>query len=219
MKYSKGIGLVAIIVVIAVLGALGGGIYMATQNNLSPTVEGNMVGDNGAEGESVVEVSSNTSLRALIARGQNLVCTFERVDENTDVSGTVYVSGDRVRGDFIVNTDEAGTINGHMIKGGDYIYSWSDATTQGSKMKADVESDMEKSDSVGLDDEAEYNCRNWNVDNSKFNTPSDIDFVDISALMQTGLESSGDVNVNQCATCDAAPDENSKEQCRLALGC
>jgi len=221
MKYSKGIGFVAIIIIIAVLGVLGGGIYMVTQNKASLKTEEKTTSEDATASEPVAEINSNTSLRALIALGKNLVCTFKETDADTSTSGTMYIAsaGNQFRGDFTVKTNADGTINGHMIKQGDYIYSWSDAATQGSKMKAEAESDTEESDTVGLDDEAEYDCKSWNVDNSKFKLPSNIEFVDISAFMQTGAGASGSINANQCGACDAAPDADSKAQCRAALGC
>jgi hypothetical protein len=114
--------------------------------------------------------------------------------------------------------------------------------SQGFKVKADAAADAEAKTqgAVGLDDTVNFDCEEWDEDDSKFSLPDDVTFADVSSMgamastsaaanmnvgaSGAGANASAGANVNaggtaaQCASCDALPD-SAKTQCRAALGC
>lgn len=175
--------------------------------------------------------SAATSLRNLMAMGQNQQCTFTDVD--TGSNGTVYVSNSKMRGDFVSISDST-TVNGHMIVDGDNMYIWTDGEAQGFKasmsaseeVASQIEDNMGGSANSAVDVNAEfdYECSSWSVDNSKFTLPNGVEFQDFSAMMEGVGEmmeensSSEEGSSDQCGICDSVPAE-SQAQCRAALGC
>ncbi|MCA9366595.1 hypothetical protein KC722_03375, partial [Candidatus Kaiserbacteria bacterium] len=87
-----------------------------------------------------VPLSGFGSFMSLMGLGKNLTCEFSSVADETGgaVAGTVYISGERLRGDF--EMEQAGTVmESHMIQDGEYSYTWSESAegTFALKMKTD----------------------------------------------------------------------------------
>lgn len=222
MNTQHGFGAIAALIVIAVIAVAGGGIYVATQNDAEVTIEDERQMNTDATD---TETGGNTTIRELLALGENLVCTFSRSDAESTVDGTIYVdgAGERISGDFTITTEAAGTMQGRMVKTENTVYTWTDAMSRGTKMSldatAEADASMEQHEAVGLDEEVNYQCESWNVDESRFTIPSDIEFMDISSMMDASMDVHGSASADQCAACDAIPDENAKQQCLTSLGC
>lgn len=175
------------------------------------------------------------SMNSLLEMGANLECSvIFRDDQNTGImtEGTYFTSLGRMRGDFVVSTNEGETVSS-MILDGDEMYSWTEIEGEKYGMKismtdlaASKESDNmpEAREAVSLDADVRYNCQPWdNVDSSIFVPPNDTIFKDYKDLMNVGMEygtsyegASG--GLSQCAVCDqlsGAP----KAECRAALSC
>ncbi len=185
------------------------------------------------------EVSSNNAnetntisnnLMGLIGLGQNLQCDFEYNDGNTSVSGTVYVSNDNMRGDFLTMVD--GPSNDmSMIRNGDEMYVWGSALPEGIKMKFDPEKGFDGY-STGQDQDADntstsfdpnqdvdYRCSPWVPNSGMFTPPSNIDFRDMTALMESIQQQNPNTMMQaQCATCETLQGE-SKAMCLQQLKC
>ncbi len=123
------------------------------------------------------------SMKALIARGGNYKCTFKQDTEVGTSTGTVYISGNEMRGDFssvvaVANT----TIESHMISDGEFMYTWSPLMPGGMKMKIDSTATAEGS-SQGFDtnQELDYECDLWTRDGTVFNLPEGTTFTEVSA--------------------------------------
>ena len=119
--------------------------------------------------------------KALLAMSYPQECTFE----SSESAGVAYIANNRMRGDFVV-TSEGQSQNGHMIVKDDTAYVWVDGETQGFKMSAiaDAETTNEQFD---LDQEVDYDCKGWRVDEDKFREPTTVTFTDFSELLQ-GLQ-------------------------------
>lgn len=189
---SRGFGIIAIIIAIAVVAAAGGGVYYASKNPVSVDVDANattttdMSSNSDASASTTVSVDLNTStsLRKLLAGGKNVVCTFDQTVTNSQSSGTVYISGSDMRGDFTSKTS-AGTVESHMITTGGTAYVWSNASTQGMKMSVtETQANAQSQAAVDLDANLSYNCSNWTADRSKFSLPSTVTFLDLSTMIQ-----------------------------------
>lgn len=184
---------------------------------------------NGFTGDSVIDRHSKMSLSTLLASSVSQKCTFTNKTDTSESSGTVYVSGGKMRGDF--KTVASGrTMQSHMIVDGQTSYMWSDEMPQGFKMDfADMQKQDTKNQTVDVNQQLDYSCGSWSADASAFVTPAGIEFKDMQAMMQgmmpktnTGtIQNSGysDVKKMQCAACDNAPTAEAKAQCKTALGC
>jgi len=173
-----------------------------------------------------MEIAQNAaSIKELIARGDDITCTFSRTDENSSMDGTIYVSDGKIRGDFSM-VQGGQSFDSHMIQDGDMAYTWNTGGPLGATgFKMPISADEEVSSGEGeyqaidLEEQLDTKCSRWSPDASKFVPPSNITFQDLSQQLMQAEQSAGDLQTQQCAACDMAPDEASKAQCRAALGC
>lgn len=192
-----------IIVIVAVL-AIGGGAYVVSKNKAKVSdaddkyeKESDQVADKEFKESKDEEKESKGSLRSLLALGKNTMCTFTSVVENSNSSGTVYIASDgSMSGDFTSQT-LAGNVNSHMIMKGGTSYVWSGS--QGAKMNVSATAATTATNtnqSVDLDAQVDYDCKNWDRDDSKFVVPANVNFIDLEAMMKGAgtLPSGVDVN-------------------------
>ena len=176
--------------------------------------------------EKTDDMSLTGNLLDLINKGSDLQCTFSGETDGTKTSGTTYISGKKVRGDYKIEV-EGKVMESNLISDNEYMYTWSSEMAQGMKMKID---EFEKSDddNTSKDDQAkqeknmeafqddyDYNCTKWNVDDSKFNVPTNIEFTDYSAMMKN-VPTSPD---NLCSACDMIQEAGDKAECKAQLNC
>ncbi len=170
--------------------------------------------------------------------GQDYECTFSEDDEMGKIEGTVYVSGNKTRGDYKLSMADAAEVTVHDIGDEEWFYMWSSLDSNGSKIKigemkritkAGVDADAaaegaEESASAPVDTSHEFNCVKWSVDESKFEIPSDIDFMDMTEVMIGVVEESEGgiaegVQEEVCDVCNAIPDGETKDDCLTENNC
>lgn len=220
-----------IIGIIVALVVVGGGAYFflgGTGEEMNDPSTSSGQGEEVMEenNEEVSDESENFTgnLASLFGLGRNVMCSFAQNDEFAEGSGTVYVAGDRVRADYQMMIKEGGgQMNGSSIVKDDTVYAWGstpfgDFATKHSQLD---DADTGNGDSQGFDlnEELDYECKRWNVDNSKFDLPSGVNFDDINANMQQMMGNIDMVEGLECSACDQIPDENAAAQCRAMLGC
>lgn len=166
------------------------------------------------------------TLTSLMMSGQSLECTFQHNDGTNVSSGTVYLAGGatRIRGDFNITQSGAGAMQASMIRDGGYNYLWGSALPQGIKIKVSAENEGTLfDDSTGaVDENTEFECHPWRVDNSKFSLPEGVEFVDMSSMMPQGnvnVQDSGNIQTAQCAACSQIPEGAARQQCLVTLKC
>lgn len=139
--------------------------------------------DGHANGE-----SQTGSWNDLLGMSAAVQCTAGTKTNGVESVGTVYVANGNMRGDFS-STVNGRTVDSHMIATADTVYTWSSGMPQGVKMPKPTSTGATGS-SQGFDPNAEvnYSCRSWTADASKFNPPSDIKFMDISAMMGGSMQ-------------------------------
>lgn len=142
------------------------------------------------------EQSQSTSLRELLANGQNQKCTFsmsetDKDDNKTTTGGTLYISGKRMAEEVqITNTGNGGiNTNMMMISDGDKIYTWDPSKKTPGMMFKMVEptgtaDGKTQNQNVDLDKKIDMKCSPWGVDESKFTVPTDVKFTDLTELMK-----------------------------------
>ena len=206
MNNKFAIGIIAIIIIV-------GGAYFLTRNkSADQTVNSNTEAVVEAEGEISVETGS---IESLLAAGKSQMCTFASSEQDAETSGAVYVSGGKMRGDFVI--DASGTkTESHLIYDGTMSYVWNDGSDVGFKMALDA-SAQTSAPSQGIDPKKnyEYRCRNWTADISMYELPSNVKFNEIPTTV-TGrpddASSSIDNKEMQIAICNNLP-EPDKTQC------
>ncbi len=163
------------------------------------------------------------SIGDLLKAGKNVTCTFTRTDEAGEMEGRVYVAGTKMRGEFVMTNATFGTMTMHVLRDGDYGYSWGfPSETQGTKVKLDSEGkpvQVSAKDEPGIDDPMEYRCSSWRADASKFILPSTVTFQDISAQVEQMQKVMQDKKSAQCGACDQVPEGSGRDQCKQAMGC
>lgn len=174
-----------------------------------------------------VKISNPGTLAALMAAGGSVKCTVAPGTENDGMSGTFYVSGKNVRGDFSVN-DEGQATASHMIVDNQFTYTWFDGNEMGFKMVNTTEpgdtNDAPVAETRGFDPNQamDYQCVSWIKDASLFIPPTDVTFSEFGAPAEVSTPSISDSvypgTANQCAACEQLPAEY-KAQCLSSLGC
>ncbi|MDD3645951.1 MAG: hypothetical protein PHH06_00925 [Candidatus Gracilibacteria bacterium] len=134
----------------------------------------------------------------------NLKCVTHIEQEDGVTDQTIYLSGDKVRIDFIVTNNDNTTIENHVINDGEYSYNWGPQGAYKMKIEDDLSYDDINTENEDMDisvNESDYvdypsnldeameqmtdtNCKKWDVDNSVFKVPSGIVFQDMEQMLQ-----------------------------------
>jgi hypothetical protein len=225
------IPIVIVGIIVLVLGA-GVAVYLSRQSTPASDRETMMTDKDAADtidsdqGPQVeTEIGSFTgTVTDLLQRGQNLSCTFNRADESGRIAGIVYVAsqGEHMRGDFTLDQPSGAQMNAHVLRDGSYNYFWSDQLEQGTKLAVSAEDTTKASPSSDsqqvLDENFEYTCQPWLVDQEMFRLPADKEFIDLGQQVQQIQTTTEHVQQSQCAACDQL-EGTAQTQCRAALGC
>lgn len=218
---------IAIIAVILVL-ALGTGAYFflgkktTSTNTNGENMAGNVTSDNG---------SFSGTLKDLILSGKNYNCTYNMTDEGGNkLEGEVFVasSGNKLSGQFTNIQPDGTTTVSNMISDGEYTYTWTPDTNKGYKIKINPEDNSlygtgdntQNDQAVNENQNIDYNCHAWVVDNSKFTPPTNVEFTDTSEMMQKAQEAQEKAKDSiDCSVCDQVPAGSARDQCLSNLGC
>lgn len=186
-------------VIIAAVVVLGGGYYVMNSGSLSMSEESTVDDPAEQQADSVAAdkatpklaekaVAFSGSFFDLATRSGNYACTISSSGPANGTKGTVYVSGTNVRGDF--TTVAAGkTVDSHMLKLDNKVYVWGGGMEQGMVMDATTMSGTGSDPAMtgsGKEMQQEYgwNCVATGSDASKFVKPTNIEFMDLGAMMQ-----------------------------------
>lgn len=172
-------------IVLAVL-VLGGAAFLIFSGGNKDDVK---TEENTQESQSADEVNveskdfeEKTTLSKLMGKGGNYMCTFVHSTQMGESTGSVYISNKKIRGDFVSKVSvpglpNMGDITTHMISDGESVYTWSSMSAEGYKVPvAQEDKTAESSASVPTDQELDYKCVGWTVDQSKFSLPTNITF-------------------------------------------
>ena len=215
-----------LLIIILVLLLLGVGAYFFGQSQKSQTA------NQGANSKDNMQTEKK-SLSDFLTMTQSVQCTFS--DKTTNNSGSVYAGNSKMRGDF--QSDMGGKqMQSHMINDGSYVYFWSDDRNEGYKMSLDVlkkqeteSNDTKEASSMPpqaeeMQKQADYSCKSWDVDATKFALPQGVNFSDFSEMMHgipQGGSSAPVMQNNQaaCSQCEEIPAGASRDRCKALLKC
>ena len=126
------------------------------------------------------------SVLDLIHRGGNFTCTWNSTLNNSKLSGTTYISGDKYSS--ISDVTSVINITVHAIGDGQKMYVWSEIPNMPIKGMVFPYSDLAATKPSGTANTTQiqqakqmmkkinYNCKEWTPDSSKFIVPSNIKF-------------------------------------------
>lgn len=166
-----------IIIGIAVVIAIAVGVYLMAGSDGTDLASDNM------SAESATQASvENSSIKSLIENGENHQCTFSTTEEGYQSSGTVYTADGKMRGDFTSEVNGVKTMS-HMIYDGSVSYVWTDGSNSGFKMALDANAQAQgQNQAMDPNKNYKFDCERWSPDNSKFETPSGVQFSDLGAM-------------------------------------
>jgi len=159
--------------VVVVVGLLGA--YMMFGRGNKPGIVETMTGE---------DQPFSGTLKAAVALGVPMKCTY--TVDGVEYEG--YVKGEQYAGKI----DAEGKVGNVIIKD-DCMWSWSEEETQGVKLcfktEGEGKSIWDDTDASAANAAANYsyNCRPAAITDDKFNPPSDIEFIDLDAMMNGSL--------------------------------
>jgi len=165
----------------------------ANQNNenAQPAASNNPAPAASTPAPASSKFSMNGSLLDLAKQGKPFKCTYTESISGQNAVGTIYFSTDqKIRMDMTINGTIAGESTqmvSHFIKSGNDMYTWSDGTNQGIKTSYSPTqaSANQKSSGVDLTKKMDVSCDSWTLDASLCVPPTDIQFQDLNALMNS----------------------------------
>jgi hypothetical protein len=180
--------MVKIILGILVLGGVAFFIFSGNgKDDLNNTSNKEQISEQ-SQNEQVSEAQSEdfeekTTLAKLMEKTGNYMCTFTHNTQMGESTGTVHISGKRIRGDFISKVSVPGLpnmsdIKTYMISDGESVYTWSSMSSEGYKVPVSDQDKTSQSEdtSIPTNQELDYRCISWKVDASKFSLPTNITF-------------------------------------------
>jgi len=209
--------IIGIVVVLGILLGAGGLIFLA--NNKSAK-EGASVSTSPTP-----ENQQNTpqgSLLDIFNLGKTQKCTFSYKSDTSSTEGTVYVTQNKLRGDFKV-TSAKKTSSMYMLRNGETNYIWGDDLPTGIKMTLkleDLAGNTQAQGYVDVNQKVDYKCTPWVIDNALFTPPSNIKFTDLSGyqIPTQKASPSGGSGQNQCSSCNSLSG-SAKTYCLQQLNC
>jgi hypothetical protein len=187
--FSKGFSAVSIIVVLAALAVIGGGVYYlwsesspsAQSTSEAPTAGSSSTEETAATGE------FRSTLPRIIGRGEPLECDWRMPVENPESpfnTGKLWTAGNHGRSSINGSINGAAVEANAIYKDND-AYSWMDfnGTKMGFKFsQSEIESmndamtPEQKQQAEQIKQEMIFSCKSWTPDASKFTLPTDVDF-------------------------------------------
>lgn len=156
------------------------------------------------------------SINDLIAKGKSMKCTWDMKVEGSTSSATMFIKGEKYRQDITLGDQKT-----HMLSDGEYMYMWSSMQEQGTKinlekmeelgedMQSETDVDAAQAKMSDMDAEYDFKCLPWVVSENKFKVPSDIEFMDLTSMMEGFAEMADD----PCSMCDMVPEGDAKDEC------
>lgn len=173
---------------VLVAGVVIGG-YVVINNSKSEVTENdsNLAGGTELEGSSEANsmdaAGKKMAFSQFVKQGGSYKCEVKQYLSDFENSGTVYLNGGNMRGEFST-VAEGRTMDTSFIFKDEYMYSWSSSLpNMGFKMKVNpmmtntnTEAETSGTYSWNADQIGDYNCEVWTVDPSKFALPAGVNF-------------------------------------------
>jgi len=143
-----------------------------------------------SKSKTVETKKSSFSLKDLLSQGIAQKCTWSQTTEDGTMTGEILINGKKFKQTTkIPNPNGETQVN--MVSDGDWFYTWSNDSTTGNmaiKMKmseikknADTNTaSAEKSNSIDLDKQVDYQCQPATLTDQDLALPDGIEFIDVN---------------------------------------
>lgn len=211
-------GIKAIIIAVVALAVVGGGAYYVMSNNDKQQSTGSQ--STSEQGENELN-----SIKGLLAQNKNVTCTFSSTDDSgNQTAGTVYVAGERMRGNFTFKVSDEAEQKSNVLRDSEYQYFWQEGADTGFKSKiTEFEAEEGQEDAntqdqtVDQDAEYDFECSDWSVDESMFDTPDGVEFTDYSAQIEQSKQLQQNSTDQQKKACASLTNESARQACENAV--
>lgn len=162
------------------------------------------------------------TIKDLMSLGQAVKCTFENPDGQG--KGTVFAQGSKAKTEMEIDMDGQ-KISMNTLVDGDWIYQWGNSMMGNTKMnikemeklsdqyqEGNQEWNPEPEQSQSYNQELNYNCSPWGVDDSVFNLPAGVEFTDTTKQITKMVDDTQNMKQDLCKMCESLPDE-AKTEC------
>jgi hypothetical protein len=126
--------------------------------------------------------SGTQSLRSLLKSPNSQICTHSNEKIGSNIK--LFISNGKVKGE-VVNSLNQKTSTSYMFSDSQAIYFWTQDS--GTGYKSTVQSEGAPSDdsrvNLQIDQQVDYQCQPWTVDESVFTLPDTIKFVDLNSFI------------------------------------
>lgn len=208
-----------IIIAAVAMVFLAGGAFLIT-NKASDDGLGTKASTQSANGNT----EERSSINGLLAQGKNVQCAYSYTDGNSNKSsGTVYIAGERMRGNFTVKASGQAAQTSNMLRDDQYQYVWTEDTDTGFKIKiSELDANDQKStdeqnqQSVDQDKKYDFDCSGWSVDESMFKVPGGIKFTDYSAQVKQSQNAAKEAEKAKQDACAKIDDASVRAACESA---
>lgn len=183
--------------------------------------------------------SIKAKIEDIFSMGGNKECKYTMTVEGMESKGTMYIADKKVFNTATINIEGIEQSMNYLLDE-EWMYSWGTSLPamkmnlkqmeQMNKDTKDIEVENKDKniayDKLGLKEDMNLDCKNWIVDNSKFELPKDLEFKDITQTLnnfnkqyeQTN-QKVDDLKNDMCGACNMTPDEETKRECLASLGC
>ncbi len=182
-----------VLIGIVTLLILGGGGYWYYTNKMPASKKGNGLVEETNGDDQTDKESYSGSLKDMINLGASLKCTWS----SEEASGTSWIKGEKTFTE--VNTPE-GEFN--AITKENCAWSWLEGNANGVKVCYDTQEELYSEGSEGGEEadtgaeqqvmeppaDVEYDCKKAVINDSRFNPPSGVNFMDWEDMMQGNVE-------------------------------
>lgn len=132
------------------------------------------------------KISGNYALESIQRVGTPLVCTFEKNDDTSRISGVIHTDNHNTYGEFRISTDlVADEFGSSLLVKNKEAFVWTTSQNVGyqtapAKNATKNASPEEQAQIIGARDKMDYRCEPWqNPDQTIFEVPSWINFVNL----------------------------------------
>lgn len=145
----------------------------------------------GTQNEIVIQATSGKKIpfSELVKKQDGAYkCTVNQYVANIETKGTAYINAGMIRGEFNTKVQNMNVDSTFVVRDG-YSYTWSSMLpSMGFKAKVDTSAGGNNNTAgpsgtyvFNAEQIGDYNCEAWNVDQSKFQIPSNITFKEMTA--------------------------------------
>jgi hypothetical protein len=124
------------------------------------------------------QTNGGFTIESIMQTGGYHICTFEKSDDTSQISGTIHINEKRLYGEFKIKTSLLkNDFESFLIEKDGTAYTWTSLQNIGYK------SSPPKQDQIfNTKDKLQYQCGPWpNPDDTLFETPTNIKFIELKS--------------------------------------